>query len=223
MSWYGSYKYPTKNLIISQKSKLKNKLKTSAYFLRSRTNLNFSKIFLYIPSKWNFLIFKKSQSKYNVQCYFYSSTYYFVIPLKTSFTNVAYDFNTRSIQFLFNFKNNFMPLFWKLIKTLLHSFTRIFFRKLRFRGKGYYIYKNNRNTIAIQAGYSHIMRLYAFFTSVKFVTKTTILLFGINKISVTTSGVNLFNLKPVNVFTGKGMRFSRQILYRKTGKISTYR
>jgi len=32
-----------------------------------------------------------------------------------------------------------------------------------------------------------------------------------------------YNIKKINIFTGKGIRFSRQILYRKTGKISSYR
>lgn len=106
---------------------------------------------------------------------------------------------------------------------IFYSFSKIFFRKLKFRGKGYYIYKNNRNTIAMQFGYSHRVRLYSFFIIVKFITKTSILLFGINKLNIYKKSYELFNFKPMNIFTGRGMRFTRQIVYKKIGKVSSYR
>lgn len=106
---------------------------------------------------------------------------------------------------------------------LFYSFSKVFFRKLKFKGKGYYIYKNSRNTIALQFGYSHKMNFYSFFIAVKFITKTVILMFGINKKNIDNRSYGLFSIKPVNIFTGRGIRFSRQIIYRKTGKVSSYR
>ena len=94
---------------------------------------------------------------------------------------------------------------------------------MKFKGKGYYIYKNVRNTVALQFGYSHLYYLYSFFVTVKFLTKTSVLIFGINYKDLIRSGNNLYNIKKINIFTGKGIRFSRQIIYRKTGKISSYR
>jgi hypothetical protein len=29
--------------------------------------------------------------------------------------------------------------------------------------------------------------------------------------------------RPINIFTGKGIRFTKQIIYKKTGKVSSYR
>ena len=80
-----------------------------------------------------------------------------------------------------------------------------------------------RNTIALQFGYSHIIRLYAFFIYVKFLTKTSIIMFGINYRNLLTNSHSLFKFKPINIFTGRGLRFTRQIVYRKTGKVSSYR
>ena len=97
------------------------------------------------------------------------------------------------------------------------------FNKLKFKGKGYYIYKNNRNTIALQFGYSHLLYLYSFFISIKFITKTTLLFFGVNYSQLLNISNNLYSIKKINIFTGKGIRFARQIIYRKTGKISSYR
>lgn len=72
-------------------------------------------------------------------------------------------------------------------------------------------------------GYSHIIRLYAFKVHVKFTAKTVILMFGLNKKTLIKHGFSLKKLKPINIFTGRGIRFSKQIVYRKTGKMSAYR
>ena len=63
--------------------------------------------------------------------------------------------------------------------------------KLKFKGKGYYIYKNVRNTIAPQFGYSHRLYIYSFFISVKFLSKTSVLLFGFAKNDLLTVGYQI--------------------------------
>jgi ribosomal protein L6P/L9E len=68
-----------------------------------------------------------------------------------------------------------------------------------------------------------MLYLYSFFVNVKFLTKTTILMFGINYNDILNKTYSLFNIKKINIFTGKGIRFSKQIIYKKTGKISSYR
>lgn len=136
-----------------------------------------------------------------------------------------FSFDNFSKIFIFNFFyiNNFYKIFWNIFKLVFFSFTRIFFRKLKFKGKGYYIYKNLRNTIALRFGYSHIKRLYFFFSYVKFLSKTSVFIFGINKFTIIRLSNELKKVRPINIFTGKGIRFTRQIIYRKTGKVSSYR
>ena len=95
--------------------------------------------------------------------------------------------------------------------------------KLKFKGKGYYIYRNSRNTIAPQFGYSHRVYIYAFFITVKFLSKTSVLLFGFSKSDLLNAGHDIKKARSINLFTGRGVRFNRQILYRKTGKISMHR
>ena len=85
------------------------------------------------------------------------------------------------------------------------------------------MYKNKRNTIAPQFGYAHRVYVYAQSTSVKFLSKTKILLFGLSKDDIVISGHNIKRVKPINVFTGRGIRFARQVIYKKTGKVSSYR
>jgi hypothetical protein len=48
-------------------------------------------------------------------------------------------------------------------------------------------------------------------------------MFGTNYTSILKKSYSLFDIKKINIFTGKGIRFSRQIIYKKTGKVSSYR
>jgi hypothetical protein len=48
-------------------------------------------------------------------------------------------------------------------------------------------------------------------------------MFGINIKDIFFLSNAFFKIKPINIFTGKGIRFSKQIVYKKTGKISSYR
>lgn len=223
MKWYGSNNFFKIKTIINTKKK--NKLKTIKYsFLQKKSlNLNFYKINLYIPSNWDFLLIKKNNNKNTLYFYLYTENYFFLLPILKTFLAFKYDNQLKCLLFQFFFKNNFYSLFWNYFKNVFYSFSKLFFKKLKFKGKGYYIYKNNRNTIALQFGYSHLMYLYSFFITVKFLTKTTILMFGINNKDLTIGSKKLYNIKKINIFTGKGIRFSRQIIYRKTGKVSSYR
>lgn len=111
----------------------------------------------------------------------------------------------------------------KSVEELFLKFTLPFFSKIKFRGKGYYVYKNKRNTIAPQFGYAHRLYVYSPFSTVKFLSKTKILMFGLSKRSVLVSAHALKATKPINIFTGRGVRFARQVVYKKTGKVGGYR
>ncbi len=215
MKWYG--------FLNSNKKTNNQKL-----FYSNKTFFKYFFFYLYVPYNWNFLIFKSltENSKLfqlTTKLYIYSNDYFFIIPFFKNFKLLNYDKNSNSIFFKFSFINNYYAIFWNYFKLVFYSFSKIFFKKLKFKGKGYYVYKNNRNTFALQFGYSHLYYLYSFFTSVKFLTKTTILIFGLNFYDINKSSFNFFNIKKINIFTGRGIRFSRQIIYRKTGKVSSYR
>ena len=109
------------------------------------------------------------------------------------------------------------------LNELFSRFQYPFFLKIRFRGKGYYIYKNLRNTIAPQFGYAHRLYVYAPAVTVSFLSKTKILIFGLSRYDVIDAGYKIKSVRPINIFTGRGVRFARQIVYKKTGKVSTYR
>ena len=152
-----------------------------------------------------------------------SPTYFFKIPLPKNFTNISFDVNTNIIKINTLYINNNYRLFWKFLNESLKTLYRPNFLKLKFKGKGYYIYKNKRNTITPQFGYAHRLYLYSYFTSVKFLSKTSILVFGYKLQDLKQIGIGIKSMRPINIFTGRGVRFSKQIIYKKVGKVSSYR
>lgn len=190
--------------------------------MTSYKNNNLSVYKIYIPSLWNFIIISNKITK-KIFLFFYSLNYYFHLPVSNIFTNLIYQKDSAVLSIFYFFSHNFLRIFFNFFKKFFYSFSMIFFKKLKFKGKGYYIYKNKRNTIALQFGYSHIKRLFFFYTYVKFLSKTSIIIFGINRRLIDKSASEFSKIRSINIFTGKGVRFTKQIIYRKTGKVSSYR
>lgn len=145
----------------------------------------------------------------------------FHLPLNYFLVNFDLETNTILIKAITN--SSFIKQYTNLLSNMCNSFFKVNFKKLKFKGKGYYIYKNRRNTIAPQFGYSHRLYIYSWFTGLKFSSKTTLLLFGLITNDLQRVALNLKSFRKINVFTGRGVRFARQCVYSKPGKISTYR
>lgn len=208
------------NLLNLQKNSNK-KTKQRLYAQQVRKQLSKRCLILNLPSMWNFVVCQNTgRSK---QLFIYSSLYYFLVPIPAGKWFIYFDHNTSTITLSSLYFTNYTLTYWTNLVHLFYIFHRPFFIKLKFKGKGYYIYKNKRNTITPQFGYAHRIYKYTFNTSVKFRTKTSIILFGLVKRDIIESGFLIKNMRPINIFTGRGVRFSRQIIYKKTGKVSSYR
>jgi len=181
-----------------------------------------------LPSVWSFVILQRHKNyttnyQYSKLIYIYSTVYYFQIPVPTQNWSVHFDINTSTINLSSLYNSNYVSTYWTNLIYIFSALNRPFFLKIKFKGKGYYIFKNKRNTITPQFGYAHRIYKYTFTTSVKFRTKTSLILFGFIKRDVIQSGLSLKSMRPINIFTGRGVRFSRQVIYKKTGKVSSYR
>lgn len=179
-------------------------------------------LIIIIPSGWNY-IYMFNRKMHQSLLYMYSSVYYFQIFIPNNYTVIRINSNLNLFQISARIRNNYYKVYWKTLLNVFNIFYKPFFTKLKFKGKGYYIFKNSFNTITTQFGHSHRIYLYSYFVTVKFLSKTNILLFGFHKKDVLQVGNNLLSVKPINIFTGRGIRFNRQIIYKKAGKISSYR
>ena len=185
--------------------------------LRKPTTFTFN-----LPLNWEY-VFLHISNKNRHSIFIYNSTYFFYLVIPTILKFVYIDINTRVLVINTFFINSNFNLFYEIVTSIFKSLNRPFILKLKFKGKGYYIYKNARKTITPQFGHSHRFYLYSYFISVTFLSKTQVLLFGLVKNDLSIIGHSIRSMRSINIFTGRGVRFSRQIIYRKTGKVSSYR
>ena len=178
-----------------------------------------------LPQGWDFIVLTSPRydNSKTYLVYLFNSYYYFTLRTPKTITSFAPNRSTGTLFLSQTFFSSAFTHYHTCVRNNMQSVSSIFFLKLKFKGKGYYVYKNLRNTIAPQFGYAHRIYVYAFNISVKFLSKTSILLFGLSKSDLLTVGQNFKSKKPINIFTGRGVRFSRQIIYKKTGKVSSYR
>lgn len=180
------------------------------------------KVMLFIPSNLSVNISKNlNKSMYN---FFMYNSYIKVnafLPLKHFL--ISFDIETNTVLIIAISCNSYIKQYITNLMLTYNAFFKINFKKLKFKGKGYYIYRNARNTIAPQFGYAHRLYIYSWFNALKFSSKTTLLLFGFINDNIQAAALNLKSFRRINVFTGRGVRFSRQCIYSKPGKISTYR
>ena len=202
-----------------------NKMKTHLNInLRSVNTLKFSTNYLPLLPNWNYsLVVSKSNHFKFKTLYFYTTSYFFNITLPIDFANFKFDRGSRMFFFTIRLSSNYLKPYLNLVKLLFQVFYKPLFLKLKFKGKGYYIFKNQRNTITPQFGFSHRIYVYSYSTVVKFLTKTKVFLFGLSQRDLLTSGYSIKAMRPINIFTGRGVRFSKQLVYKKTGKVSSYR
>jgi len=211
------------NNSFSNKKKLQN-LKTYnlGFYKKTTTRINYNNFTINIPNNWNIVILLKPKLNLRV-VFLYSKTYFLRFTVPSNKIDLFLNRNTSTLKLTTLYTTNFYKIYWQNLLLLFNSFHKPFFLKIKFKGKGYYIYKNKRQTITPQFGYSHRLYLYAYFVSVKFLSKTSVFLFGLLKSDIIKTGVFLKNMRSINIFTGRGVRFARQIVYKKVGKVSSYR
>jgi len=224
MKWYGLKTFNQSwNIYQYKKRRLNKRVRRLALPNSTKQILSWQNIGFYLPSFWNFILLNiKTNFRYKI-IYLYNNLYFFKIILPSKFLKLKYHPQLQTLELQYNYNTPYLRLYLTHLKKIFYSFSKVYFLKIKFKGKGYYIYKNLRNTITPQFGHAHRLYFYSYFTAVKFLSKTTVFLFGLSKKDLLTTGLTIKTSKPINVFTGRGVRFSRQIIYRKVGKVSSYR
>jgi hypothetical protein len=190
--------------------------------LKSSTkNSLFIKTFIiYIPEAFDIALLNNGPVSW---IYVYNKVYKVILPCNSLYSKISFGFTSSIIRLDTLLSNSYYPTYVSTYNTILNTFYKPSFRKIKFRGKGYYIYKNARNTIAPQFGYSHRLYVFSYFNKVKFIGKTIVIIFGLVKEDILNSSLTLKSKRSINIFTGRGVRFSRQLVYKKQGKVSSYR
>lgn len=193
---------------------------------------------IHVPSPWDFIIFRKYSRKLPLHTdtmstkpyrllFLYSVLYYCICPIPIHWRSRFQNKFNSGIEITTRHYSHYTVTYFTNFTELFFALHRPIFRKLKFRGKGYYMYRNKRNTITPQLGHAHRILTYTFFLTVKFFRKGTvkrsILLVGRLKEHLYIAAWRIKQMRRQNIFTGRGVRFARGVIYRKPGKISTYR
>ncbi len=102
------------------------------------------------------------------------------------------------------------------VSIFIKQFTLCDSSKIKFTGKGYKIKKNSKESLMLLFNKSHITTIWWKNIFVKKLKKYKIFIKynPLNKKIIET----ILNIRPINIFTKKGLRKARQILYKKKGK-----
>ena len=146
-----------------------------------------------------------------------SLNYFFFLPNPQTRLSTS----TRKLNMFFCFFN-FISIFSFLSTSLLQVFFSLRTVTFSFTGKGHKLVSNINTTLAFSFGHSHIYYLYNPEVMLKFRTKTRGFFLGLTLFTVREALFQLFAAKPINIFTGRGVRARRQLIFKKIGKLSLY-
>ena len=119
-----------------------------------------------------------------------------------------------------------LTFYTKLIKINYYWLTLslLGFISVSFAGKGYRlnITSPSRGTTTFNFGHSHLYYVYFHQILPRKETKTRLIFFGLNNFILRESTSALLAAKPINIFTWRGLRYRRDSLRKKVGKVSLY-
>jgi len=150
--------------------------------------------------------------------YLFNDIYFFKFSISKN--NIKTKFNSVLLPNKFFFC--FFGFLITLISNSLKNLNILKFTKIKFSGKGYRVYKKKKYYIYAQLGYSHKLFTQNFNNIFKFYGKYRFFIFFINN-NVNNFINKLLWWRFINIFTLKGFRKFNQIIYKKKGKISSYR
>lgn len=102
-------------------------------------------------------------------------------------------------------------------------FDAIFFKKIKFTGKGFKIrFRKRKKFLKFFFGHSHMKIIFIQKTKIKKLTKYKYIL-KFKNIQQLTKTCNLIcNVRSMNIYTKRGIRQTRQFVFKRKGKKSTY-
>ena len=153
--------------------------------------------------------------------YVYSKSYYFKV---ASTYGARFDPQTNCFSIYLLYKaTTFRKIHNIAFQRSVNTLQKLLFKRLTYTGKGYRVYLKNKNRIFMQLGYSHKVYVSTSNIAYVFLMKTKFLFLSFCHFSLDRYMQEITLLRSLNIFTSKGIRLSRQVVYKKVGKVSAYR
>lgn len=178
---------------------------------------------LYIPTTFEIIVYKNLKQKNKLTIILYNKNISLTMAGKLS--SVKIDLESYCLKFkrCLNTDSNQLNFGFNEINKYLKTFEIYFFIKIKFKGKGFKIKFNKKlKLIKFFFGRSHITYYKLKKIKLKKINKYKFLLksFNLSKLKKTASNITF--IKPMNLYTLRGIRLSRQYIYKRKGKKSSY-
>lgn len=188
-----------------------------------------------LPACTTNLVVLKSANKYYV--YIYNNKFYFIFNVNVSELSLRINQSTLAVSMITKHvahlpflkvarldKRLAIGKVSKKLTQIFKSWDVYYFIKIKFKGKVYKITKYKKNNLKLSFGRCHknILAVRSLFLKKKKKVKNKCLVYGSNFKSLNLTKSLIVNTRPINMFTQRGLRLSRQLVYRKIGKKSSY-
>lgn len=176
---------------------------------------------IHIPPIINVIIFKSNNYVKNINVFLYNSDKKIILSFNKRKFKFDPETNTLVVERRFlNYEDRKnINKFHNFIK----SWDMYFFNKIKFKGKGFRIrfFKKIR-LVKFFFGKSHKSFIFYKKIKVKRINKYKFLIRNINKNVLMMNKKMTTNIRPINLYTLRGIRCSRQIIGKRKGKKGTY-
>lgn len=179
--------------------------------------INYS--YINIPPVIENIIFKDKNN--NINMVIYNNNKKMIISLDEK--KFKFDPETNSLLIIKNFLNYEDKKNINKFHNFLKSWDMYFFNKIKFKGKGFRIrFFKKLRLVKFFFGKSHKSYIFYKKTIVKRINKYKFLIKNINKSVLMRNKKMTTNIRPMNLYTLRGIRCTRQIIGKRKGKKGTY-
>lgn len=169
-------------------------------------------IHIYLLPTINFLTLVKNNKNY---LYIYTNNWFIYYNINNFFINFKKSINLIEL-------SNKLPItnsreISNILNNFIFSWELIFFKKITFTGKGFKI-KKKQKIVYFFFNKSHLSLLICNKIIVKKINKQKILFFYRNNQLYNNILNKIVNIRFANIYTKRGLRFSRQLILKRKGK-----
>jgi len=173
-----------------------------------------------IPVSFNIILLENKKNNKDLTIILYNKLYSITLVIDKKKIKIDLESYSIKINTNINYNNN---LNFKQINKFFKTFEFYFFIKIKFKGKGFKIKFNKKlKIIKFYFGKSHITLFKLRKIKLKKITKYKFILKNLNFMKLKTNATKITKIKPINVYTLRGIRLSKQIIRKRKGKKSSY-
>lgn len=167
-----------------------------------------------IPINFNFILIKNYD---NIIIIIYNSEFKFKLFFKKK-NNIKINKNLNNIEYKNCFLNNNFYCLNHNFYNFLEKLNSYYFLKIKFKGKGYKIEFFKKKIINFHFGRSHQSIILYKNIKIKKLSKNKFIILKNNYNLLKQVGNKIINIRSLNIYTTRGLRLSRQIVLKRSGK-----